>query len=77
MRFRPVEAAARTLLRRAERTGGHGALTLAAFPAVAGLLEQREDWRSELARRTGRIVRIEADPALALWSGHVAAAQPG
>ena len=60
-------AAARMLLRRAERVAEPGALLLTAHPAVTGKL--REDWLAELARRTGREVRIAPDPALALEGG--------
>ncbi|MCA1748216.1 MAG: ribonuclease, partial [Sphingomonadales bacterium] len=77
VRYRPVEAAARALMRRAERTGGHGELLLTAASQIVALIEERPDWQAELERRTGRAVRLAPDPALALWAGHVAAAQPG
>nr|WP_166180803.1 ribonuclease E/G [Altererythrobacter segetis] len=60
-------AAARMLLRRAERVDQPGALLLSAHPAVVSQLS--EDWIVELARRTGREVRLAADPALALDGG--------
>lgn len=60
-------AAARMLLRRAEQVADPGALLVTAHPAVAALLS--EDWLTELARRTGREVRLERDPALALDGG--------
>ena len=64
----PVGAAARLLLRRAERLDGTGAVLLAAHPAVITAIEP--EWRNELARRTGRPLRWQSDPALAIEGGH-------
>ncbi len=63
-----ASAAARMLLRRAEALDGAGAIELTAHSAVLGAL--RPEWLEELARRTGRAVRLEADHALALDGGH-------
>jgi hypothetical protein len=65
-------AAARMLLRRAELVEEPGALLLTAQPAVVTQLMQ--DWIVELARRTGREVRLAGDPALALDGGFAQAA---
>jgi hypothetical protein len=65
-------AAARMLLRRAELVEEPGALLLTAHPAVVTQLMQ--DWIVELARRTGREVRLAGDPALALDGGFAQAA---
>ena len=62
-----ASAAARMLLRRGEHVEQPGALLLTAHPAVLARLS--EDWRAELARRSGREVRVTADPALALDGG--------
>jgi hypothetical protein len=70
----PVGAAARALLRRAERTPGAGARTLAAHPAVIGLIERHSSWFAELGRRIGAEVRLRGDPALAISAGHVQSA---
>lgn len=56
---------ARYALRLAERAEGHGPiLELRVHPALKAKL--RPEWLTELARRTGREVRLETDPALAL-----------
>lgn len=62
-----MSAAARRLLRQAESVEAPGALLLRAHPGVVAAL--RDEWRTELARRTGRQLRIEADPALAPGAG--------
>jgi ribonuclease G len=61
-------AAARLLLRRAEAVEGAGAILLTAHSAV--LRELKPEWLAELARRTGREIRLETDHALALDGGH-------
>lgn len=68
-----VGAAARHLLRLAERVEQPGALLLTAHPAVIAAL--RPEWQDELARRSGRTTRYASDPGLAL-SGAFAQAVP-
>ena len=63
----PAGAAARLLLRQAELVEAPGALLLTCHPAVEAML--RPEWLTELAKRTGREVRITANPALALPAG--------
>lgn len=63
----PAAVSARLLLRRGEMLEGTGALLLTCHPEVDAKL--RPEWLTELARRTGREVRIEADPALAIEAG--------
>ncbi len=65
----PAGAAARALLRRAERSGGRGLRTLHAAPQVAARMET--EWLDELARRTGTPVALQAEPGLAITAGHV------
>lgn len=63
-RFGRAALAARLLLRRAEALEGTGAVLLAGHPALEAELTPHV--RAELARRTGREVRWEARPALAI-----------
>jgi hypothetical protein len=64
-------AAARTLLRRAERAGGSGKRTLHAHPAVIARIRQNPEWLEALARSIGADVALQAEPALAISAGHV------
>ena len=72
----PVGAAARALLRRAERTPGAGTRTLTAHPAVIARIEARADWQEMLARRIGAPIALRVEPSLAISAGHVDAQNP-
>ncbi|WP_225009527.1 ribonuclease [Novosphingobium percolationis] len=63
----PLGAAARILLRQAERVAEPGVLHLAAHPAVLRAITPA--WEVELVRRTGRQVVRDERPALALAAG--------
>lgn len=71
-----VTAAALALLRRAERTPGRGARTLAAAAPVIHLLESRGDWIARLSRLIGAAVILQVDPALAISAGHASSQHP-
>lgn len=66
----PLLAAALALLRQAERTAGHGALTIQAHPGVIARIESRQDWLDELATRIGATVGLREDARLAISAGH-------
>jgi len=69
-----VGAAARALLRRAERTPGAGERTVRAAPAIIERIEGEAGWRDELARRIGAPVRLRADASLPISGGDVQSA---
>lgn len=66
--FWPADTAVRLLLRHAEMLEGAGAILLTGNPALETAL--RPEWRTELARRTGREVRWRAQPGLAIEAPH-------
>ena len=67
IRADPAGAAARALLRRAERHSGP--VTLHAAPALIARVE--EAWLAALQRRVGGAVALRAEPGLAISAGHV------
>ena len=67
----PAGAAARALLRRAERASGSGARTLMAAPGVIARIEANAQWIQALERRLGAPVQLRGEPGLAISAGHV------
>jgi hypothetical protein len=67
----PAGAAARALLRQAQRATGHGPLTIQAAPAVIAVVEARPELLKRLRRETGAEVGLQADASLAISAGHV------
>ncbi len=63
-----VSACARMAMARAERAEGAGITLLTIHPALKSKIKPQ--WLDELRRRTGREVRIETDPGLALEAPH-------
>ncbi|GHC99443.1 ribonuclease E/G [Novosphingobium pokkalii] len=70
----PLGAAARRLLRRAERVRDPGALLLTAHPALARAV--RPEWQAKLTRRTGRMLHWALDDSLAPTAGFAQAITP-
>jgi hypothetical protein len=68
LRGDPTGAAARALLRRAERHGGIGARQLIASPDVTTRLEANPGWIEALARRIGAPVQLQAEPAFTTFA---------
>lgn len=66
-----VTASALGLLRRAERAGGHGALTLAAGAPVVRRMEAEAGWLAELARRRGAPIHLSERERTAISGGDV------
>jgi ribonuclease G len=71
LRADPAGAAARALLRRAERSTGAGERILHAAPAVAARLRDSPDWLDMLARRLGAPIALREEAGLAISAGHV------
>ena len=71
LRVDPPGAAARALLRLAERSPGHGPRTLIAAPAVIAAIEAQPLWMDMLGRRLGAGIVLRADASLAISAGHV------
>ncbi|QPQ54439.1 ribonuclease [Allosphingosinicella flava] len=72
----PVQAAARALLRRAERSGGMGERTILAHPAVVAAIAARPDWIAALSVRIGATAALRADPGRAISAGDVHSQHP-
>jgi hypothetical protein len=66
-----VGAAARGLLRRAERDPGIGERELVASPAVIARLRANPEWTDILARRIGAPAGLREEPQFSTWRNHV------
>jgi hypothetical protein len=71
LQWDPAGAAARALLRMAERQPGSGRRLITAAPAVAARLEAEPGWIEALGRRIGAPVALRSDPARPIWGGDV------
>jgi hypothetical protein len=75
VQFDPIGAAARAVLRKAERVPGSGARRLITSPPVQRYLESRSEWLDALRRRIGTEVVLQAQPSFTTWGFHVQSAQ--
>ncbi len=66
----PVGAAARALMRRAERASGHGDVSLTAAPAVIARIAGHPDWLADLERRVGARAVLQPAADLSISAGH-------
>jgi hypothetical protein len=71
LRGDPARAAARALLRRAERAPGAGERLLSAAPAVIARIRENPDWIEALGHRIGAPVALREEAGLAISAGHV------
>lgn len=71
MQLEPVEAAARALLRLAERTPGTGPRTLVAAPPIIQVIESHPEWLQTFSRRLGAAAVLQPQPGLAISASHV------
>ncbi|MBB4642217.1 ribonuclease E/G family protein [Rhizorhapis suberifaciens] len=70
LREDPVLTAALALLRRGERHGNGGAVTLVGAPAVIARLRKAKDWLDLLERRRGGPVALRPDESLSISGFH-------
>ena len=70
VRLAPVESAALDLLRHAALARGAGTLTLRAHPRVIDWIEGHRTLLDQLGRKTGRMIAVARDPALAIDAHH-------
>ncbi|MDX3911302.1 MAG: ribonuclease [Sphingobium sp.] len=71
LRQDPVLTAAMALLRRAERHGTGGGVTIVGAPAVITLLNKHPEWLEQLGVRRGGLVTLRAEPTLSLSAGYM------
>ncbi|MGK2911522.1 MAG: ribonuclease [Sphingobium sp.] len=71
LRQDPALNAAMALLRRAERHGAGGPVTIVGAPAVIGLLHKNPEWLEQLGARRGGLVTLRGEPTLALSAGYM------
>lgn len=76
LRSDPLTAAALALLRRGERVGGRGALTLTGAPAIIRRVADMPMWQADLAKRRGAPVHLSEKAGIAISGGDVATEYP-
>jgi ribonuclease G len=71
LRDDPLAAAARALLRQAERCSGHGRLSIQAAPALIEQLQSKPDWLDRLRQNIGAEVTLQPQRELSISAGNV------
>lgn len=71
VQHRRAAAAARALMRRAQRSSIIGASVIAAHPEVCGIIAVNSDWLSSLGAQHGGTVVLRPDPALGRDQGFI------
>jgi hypothetical protein len=70
VQFDPVGAAARMVLRRAQRSAIIGTCEIVAAPQVIAVIECNSNWVVQLSKHFGGIVSLRSDPAMPLSESH-------
>lgn len=67
----PIGHESRALIRRAQRSGLVGTVTIIAAPRIVALLEDRPAWLAQLGAQLGGAVSLRADPHIGIGGGYV------
>ena len=74
LQYQRAPAAARALVRTAQRSGIIGSMTLTAHPSIIAHLSAHKEWVAQLAAQLGGSIALQPDASLAIRSGYVAKA---
>ncbi len=66
----PIGHAARALIRRVQRSGLIGSVTIVAAPHIVALLEKRPAWLAQLGAQLGGSINVRINHALSLGAGY-------
>ena len=66
----PIGHAARALIRRVQRSGLIGSVTIVAAPHIISVLAQQPAWLAELGSQLGGMVRLRGDASIRIGAGY-------